>query len=185
MAVFGRWGHRGPYRKGEVKIRYTKLLARLEIVGLILLAAIFIYTAFRYPMLPDEVPTHYGVTGEADAWGGKGHLWFVPFVAAIVYGLVTLAAFFPNAWNYPAKIDEDKLEIAENNVRQLLMYMKILITCMFGYMQLKMLSLSGSVSMTVTFVFMILLLILIVYYIGKLKRLSSDRGSILKKMKKD
>ncbi len=178
-------GHKGPYKKGEVKIRYTKLLSRLEILGLILIVAIFIYTAFKYPMLPDKVPTHYGVTGEVDSWGGKGHLWIVPCVSAVLYGLVTLASFFPNSWNYPAKIDEDKLEEAENNVRQLLMYMKILVICMLGYMQVRMLSLSGTVSMTVTFVFMMLLLLLIVYYIGKLKRLSSDRRSLLKKRKED
>ena len=37
MALFGRFGHRGPYRKGEIKIRYTKFLMVMEIIGIVML----------------------------------------------------------------------------------------------------------------------------------------------------
>lgn len=181
MALFGRFGHRGPYRKGEIKIRYTKFLMVMEIIGIVMLVGLLIYTAFRYPMVPDEIPTHYGSTGEADAWGSKTRLWTIPAVSFLVYGLVTLASFFPNAWNYPAKIPVEKLPRAENKVRQMLACMKVLITGLFIYLQFEMLSLSESVSMGVTFVFMLLMFAIMIYFIAALRRLSNERVGLLQK----
>lgn len=180
MAIFGRFGHRGPYRKGQIIVRYTKFLTILETIGCLMLLALVTYTAFRYAGMPEQIPTHYNGLGEVDGWGSKTSLWIVPGASALTYGLLTLVAFFPGAWNYPGKIPAENLPAAENKVRQMLMFMKLLITALFFYLQLQMLKLSESVSMGVTFVFLLLMLLIIVYFMGSLKRLSKNRESILK-----
>lgn len=181
MAVFGRFGHRGPYRKGEIRIRYTKFLMVMEAIGIILLAVILVYTAFRYTMLPDQIPKHYNAVGEIDSWGSKSSVWTIPLVSILVYALVTVAAFFPNAWNYPAKIDPEKLPQAENKVRQMLACMKVLISGLFMYLQFETLNLSQNISMGVTFGFMLVMFGIVLYFIAALRKMSSERVGLLKK----
>ena len=181
MALFGKFGHRGPYRKGEIRIRYTKFLIAMEIIGVAILAAILVYTAFRYTMLPAEIPKHYNGLGEVDAWGPKSSVWTIPIVSILVYALVTVSSFFPNTWNYPAKIELENLPKAENKVRQMLSCMKILITGLFAYLQFETLRLSENISMGVTFGFMILMFGIMLYFMAALRRLSSERVGLLKK----
>jgi len=181
MALFGGFGHKGPYRKGEIKIKYTKFLIALEIIGIALLAALLVYTAFRYTMLPAEIPKHYNGLGEVDAWGPKSSVWIIPVAAILIYALVTVAGFFPNAWNYPAKIELENLPKAEDKVRQMLAFMKLLITGLFMYLQFETLRLSENISMGVTFGFMLLMFAIMIYYMAALRRLSSERVGLLKK----
>lgn len=181
MALFGGFGHKGPYRKGEIKIRYTKFLMVMEVIGIVLLAALLVYTAFRYTMLPAEIPKHYNALGEVDSWGPKSSVWIIPIAAILIYALVTVAAFFPNAWNYPVKIAEENLPKAENKIRQMLACMKVLITGLFIYLQFETLNLSTNISMGVTFGFMLVMFGIMFYFLAALRKLSSERVGLLKK----
>lgn len=40
-------------------------------VGLLILGLAFAFVIAVYPRLPDVVPTHWGISGEADGWGRK------------------------------------------------------------------------------------------------------------------
>lgn len=95
MALFGRWGHRGPYEKGQITIKYSKTLRIMEIIGVALVALIALVTAIKYPGMPDQVPFHFGASGEADSLGPKSNLWIVPGACTMIYVLMTLASFFP------------------------------------------------------------------------------------------
>ena len=106
MALFGRFGHAGPYRKGEIKISYTKSLIVMEIIGILMILGIFVYTAIKYHGISGQIPTHFDGFGQADAWGSKMNLWMLPGVALIIYILVTISAFFPSSWKYPVKVSE-------------------------------------------------------------------------------
>ena len=52
--------------------------------ALILIAVPFAYAAYVYPNLPDTIPTHFNIRGEADAYGGKDNIFLVPGIMAIV-----------------------------------------------------------------------------------------------------
>lgn len=45
------------------------------VVALLLIAAPFAYAAYVYPSLPDTIPTHFNIKGEADAYGGKDSIF--------------------------------------------------------------------------------------------------------------
>ncbi|GEM_PF-1264291 len=155
-----------------MRIEYSKVLIIMEIIGVMILLAILIATAYVYPTLPDRVPTHFNALGEADRWGGKGYLWFVPAMSVFLYLLITIAGFFPKTWNYPSKIDPSKLPLAEKKVRNLLMIVKLIITAMFGYIQYMILKLSGQISFLIMILFTAVLFGIIIYYIVSLSRLS-------------
>ena len=54
------------------------------VVALLLIAAPFAYAAYVYPSLPDTIPTHFNIRGEADAYGGKDSIFLGPGIMAVV-----------------------------------------------------------------------------------------------------
>ena len=54
------------------------------LLALILLAIPFGYAAYVYPSLPDSIPTHFNIKGEADAYGGKNSIFLGPGIMSVV-----------------------------------------------------------------------------------------------------
>lgn len=52
--------------------------------AILLLAAPFAYAAYVYPSLPESIPTHFNIKGEADAYGGKDSIFLGPGIMTIV-----------------------------------------------------------------------------------------------------
>ncbi|HEU0184423.1 MAG TPA: DUF1648 domain-containing protein [Blastocatellia bacterium] len=40
-----------------------------------------------YPRLPEKVPVRFGVTGEADSWGGRWAIFLAPLIGTVVIAL--------------------------------------------------------------------------------------------------
>ena len=40
-----------------------------------------------YPRLPERVPVHFGLTGEADRWGGRWMIFLIPLVSTMIFAL--------------------------------------------------------------------------------------------------
>ena len=75
------------------------------IAALITLAATIIMI-INWPQIPDQIPTHFGFNGEADAYGGKGTLIFFDILAwALLIGM-SIMSKYPNTWNFPVKVTE-------------------------------------------------------------------------------
>jgi uncharacterized membrane protein len=52
--------------------------------ALLLISAPLGYAAYVYPSLPDTIPTHFNIRGEADAYGGKDSIFLGPGIMAVV-----------------------------------------------------------------------------------------------------
>jgi len=67
---------------------YTKL-------PLLIIAAMFVAAAVLYPSMPARFPTHWGVSGAADAWSDKSFLtvFFSPLLALGLYALLVAVPF--------------------------------------------------------------------------------------------
>lgn len=58
----------------------------------------------RYPALPAEVPTHFGLDGSPDGWGPKG-VWLA--LMALLVGtqvLIDVLSRHPRVYNYPTEV---------------------------------------------------------------------------------
>jgi uncharacterized membrane protein len=57
---------------------------------LVLIAAMFVVGAVAYPGLPEQIPMHWGPSGQIDAWGTKSLLsvFFAPLLALGLYVLM-------------------------------------------------------------------------------------------------
>ncbi len=81
--------------------RITTLISALIILAATILLVI------NWPQIPDQVPTHFGFNGEADAYGGKGTLIFMDILAwGLLIGM-TVISKYPNKMNYPVKVTEE------------------------------------------------------------------------------
>ena len=56
-----------------------------------------------WPALPSRVPTHFGFSGRADAFGDKSSLFLLPAVTITLYTMLTVLSFFPQTFNYPVR----------------------------------------------------------------------------------
>ena len=54
------------------------------VLALLLIAAPFAYASYVYPSLPDTIPIHFNIKGEADAYGGKDSIFLGPGIMAVV-----------------------------------------------------------------------------------------------------
>ncbi len=62
---------------------------------------------YYYGQLPEKVPTHFGINGEADAWGSKISLWFLPLISLATNFLLYFISRKPHTFNFPKKITSE------------------------------------------------------------------------------
>ena len=95
------------------------------------LLAVTLFVIIRWGQLPDQVPTHFGPDGSADAFGNKSSILFPLVMGWFLLGLVTLISFFPDAWNVPNR-NPRTLAAAANMVAVL----RLVLALMFAWMTL-------------------------------------------------
>jgi uncharacterized membrane protein len=105
----------------------------LEIVALVALAAAFIIAAQQWSRLPAKIPTHFGVSGKPNGWGGKSSLWFLLFTDAVTYGLLTAAAKYQRLINIPLNVDRGAPEV-RRILSSMMAVLKAVVTLVFLYL---------------------------------------------------
>lgn len=80
-------------------------------------------SAWLYPELPQQVPTHWNIEGKVDGWGDKS--WATFLVPAMMVGFMVLFAFLP-------ALSPKQFEV--DSFRSTYLYILVLITCLFLYM---------------------------------------------------
>lgn len=83
------------------KVKFINAISVLAIMGTL------VYTVIVYPTLPDKMPSHFNLSGEADGWGGKNSIFIMPFIAIIMFFPLYLISKTPHAYNLPVTITEE------------------------------------------------------------------------------
>lgn len=78
----------------------------LELVALVMAALLLILTGMFYSKAPDTVPTHFGLLGEADSWGGKVFYWILAGVMLVGMIICASAAYNRKLVNLPFRLKE-------------------------------------------------------------------------------
>jgi len=112
------------------KDRIDHILLGLGWIGWIFLALLPI---FYYSELPAEIPRHYGLDGQADAWDDKGMIWSLPTIGSILFfGLMVLRRF-PHLFNYPVEITEANAYRHYKSAARLMTVLNTVIILSFAY----------------------------------------------------
>lgn len=103
--------------------------------------AIFILIGFGiagyyYPKLPERIPIHFGINGEADGWGEPITIFLLPGINFAIYLILELITRYtpPSTWNYPVKITEENKQIQYLLARRLLVTINLVITAGFTFL---------------------------------------------------
>lgn len=106
------------YRTGAV----TRALRYVSLAGV---GALCLFVAFTYGDLPDTVPTHFGFSGEADAWGAKSTVWVLMGVNVLMVGLLAWLSTNPRWFNYPSDITKDNAQYLYREGERMMVWLSV------------------------------------------------------------
>ncbi|MCO0599105.1 DUF1648 domain-containing protein [Peribacillus butanolivorans] len=103
------------------KTVYEKLI---DIFSLIIIVLNLIYLINEWSTLPDQVPIHFNAKGEADGWGGRAVIWFLPIVSIFLWSILTTLERVPYIFNFPVKVTEQNAERLYKNAQVMSVILK-------------------------------------------------------------
>lgn len=106
----------------------------LEIAAIMGMIFSLLILARTWSMLPEVVPTHFGISGAPDAWGDKSSLLLLPAISILLYLTMTILGRFPGIYNYPVTITESNYVIQYYLARSLLAWIKAEIVWLFVWL---------------------------------------------------
>jgi uncharacterized membrane protein len=84
--------------------------------------------------LPEQVPSHFGISGQPDAWSGRSTLLILPAVAIVLWIGLTLLARIPHRFNYIVTISRENAAHRYLLARTLLSTLNAEIIVLFAYL---------------------------------------------------
>jgi uncharacterized membrane protein len=107
----------------------------VNVFGFLCLAAQVLIPLAAWADLPDQVPAHFGPTGEVDRWNGRGMVWALPVVGALLWGGLLLISKIPHTFNYPWVITEENAPDLYRLSRSMLLWINTECALMFAVIQ--------------------------------------------------
>jgi len=136
----------------------------INILCVLLLLGVGIYLLAAWGSIPDEIPAHYGASGEVTRLDGKGFLWLMPSLAlALFVGFLAIERF-PKLWNTGVRVTEENKFRVYGTIKSLLSSTKLIIVAAFVFITVTS-SLSLSLPIWFMIVFVQLLLISSIFHI--------------------
>lgn len=105
----------------------TKRHLVLEILSYVLLLVCFIIAIVGMATLPDEIPTHFTMSGEIDGYGSPGTLLILPIIMLICNGMTSLIMHVmpPTMWNTPSKLKPQNAVRALQDMISMIAWMEL------------------------------------------------------------
>jgi len=95
----------------------------------------FAVVAFNYGALPETIPIHFNGRGEADGFGSRLTLWFLPVMNLVIFYVLELTTKSSFKWfNYPVTITEENAAAQHGIALQLIAVMRLIITLMLSWL---------------------------------------------------
>ena len=122
-----------------------RLFVVIDLFGLALAIAPYVWLLGVYDSLPDRVPTHFGPS-EADAWGSKRSIWWVPSIGLAFYLAMTVVGYFPKIWNLPVQLTEQNVErvLSTTAVMMRAITIAMVLSCLYVTLQVARVALGES-----------------------------------------
>jgi uncharacterized membrane protein len=122
-----------PNPRPVISLGLSPVLVAGELAAAIaILLAVLIIVHF-WAVLPDRIPTHFGFSGQPDAWGDKVMIWLLPAVAAIIFVVFAVVSRYPHAFNYPVRITDENAQRQYLLAKSLLVWLKAEICWLFAF----------------------------------------------------
>lgn len=102
-----------------------------ELVAWMCLIVMWSITLGHYKTLPDTIPTHFALSGEADGFGAKSTLIMLCGVGTVLFVAMSAFHYVPHWFNYPRPITPDNALAQYTTATRLLRYIKLAVAVIF------------------------------------------------------
>jgi len=130
--------------------------------------------AMRWNALPAKIPTHFGINGQANGWGGRNSLLLLLGSTVVMFALLTVAEKYQRLVNIPVKVDREAPEV-KRLIRSLTIAIKAVLSAGFFWITHVTLGIAmserGAMGRVFLPVFLAAVFAPIVYYGVRLKKL--------------
>lgn len=116
----------------KIKLIPTTADKLVDLLGWIILLALWGWTITHYSSLPGTIPTHFNAAGEADGFGSKVSIIALPVIASVLFIGLTLLNRYPHSFNYPTAITQDNALRQYTLATRMLRYLKLVLLLVFG-----------------------------------------------------
>ena len=116
----------------KIKLIPTTVDKLAELLGWIMLLAIWGLTITHYSTLPDTIPTHFNGAGEPDGFGSKASIIGLPFIATLLFIGLTVLNRYPHSFNYPSPVTQNNALRLYTLATRMLRYLKLVLVLVFG-----------------------------------------------------
>jgi len=121
----------------KTKVKPTQFTQTLEIINYFLIVIFWVITALAYKYLPEEIPTHYNGLGEADAYGDKITIFFLPLIATVLFVILTITAKKPHTFNYSVVITSENVGAQYKNAMRFMQSLNLFVLLIFIFIDYK------------------------------------------------
>jgi uncharacterized membrane protein len=120
-------------RQTKLDIARTQTETVLEFLSGSILLFLIILLFQNWNAIPDLIPTHFGISGKADAWESKYAILLLPSITLLIYVGLTILGRYPHVYNYPWRITDENATRQYILARTFLCWLKfelvVLFTC--------------------------------------------------------
>lgn len=116
----------------KIKLIPTTADKLVDLLGWIILLALWGWTITHYSSLPGTIPTHFNAAGEADGFGSKVSIIALPVIASLLFMGLTVLNRYPHSFNYPTAITQDNALRLYTLATRMLRYLKLVLVVVFG-----------------------------------------------------
>lgn len=88
----------------NVRVYRTTEGTIFESVAAVIIVVMWALIAYYFKGLPDWIPTHFDMTGNADGFASKHTLWFLGIIGTLTTALLLFSAYRPRFMNLPVKV---------------------------------------------------------------------------------
>lgn len=118
-----------------LKLQLTPTDYTLEAIAILGIISLFLLAVVSYSSLPDSIPTHFNIKGQADDWGSKASIFILPGIGLLLFTGITIISKFPHIFNYPVKVTgENALRLYTKSVR-VMRILKALVVMLFLFIE--------------------------------------------------
>lgn len=103
----------------------------LEIIGWFTLATLWWLALMSYSQMPDTIPTHYNLAGEADDYGSKETILALPVIGTVLFVGMTIVNRYPHIFNYPTEITTENAMKQYTIATRMIRYLKLVVLLVF------------------------------------------------------
>ncbi|MCU0437030.1 MAG: DUF1648 domain-containing protein [Raineya sp.] len=166
--------------KPKINLETKPLDKVIEILTGFLLLFMWAWLLYHYSLLPEKIPTHFNLNGEADGFGKKSDLFILATSATIIYILLSTLKKFPHLLNYPVTVTEQnapQLYHLSNQMLRFLKFLTILAMCIVEVFNINIAkNNAGNLPNGLIFGVISLIFICIAYFIMKMLMISKKNS---------